>query len=199
MAGRREVVLGALLWLAGCGMPARGDRADGAARAALNDALRAGGHVLFIRHAATDRIDGGHATDRAEWPRDRQRNLSRLGIAQARRIGDRVRNLGIPVGEVRASPFFRCMETAELAFGRVDADPRLIDPRQSGGPPGRLGHIRREIARLPAPGTNTVLVGHVGTMTMTGTVGVQEGETVVFRPDGAGGSAMVARLAAEAW
>ncbi|MDX1465329.1 MAG: histidine phosphatase family protein [Halomonas sp.] len=41
-----------------------------------------------------------------------QRNLSEAGREQARRIGERFRERGIEVGEVRSSRWCRCLETA---------------------------------------------------------------------------------------
>ena len=50
-----------------------------------------------------------------------QRNLDASGRAQAARVGEAFRQNGISVGEVRSSPRCRCLDTARLAFGRVEA------------------------------------------------------------------------------
>jgi hypothetical protein len=82
--------------------------------------LREGGNVLVVRHAKTDMLAkdarGGDFAD-CSW----QRNLSPMGREASREMGDAVRLLGIPVGEVSSSPYCRCMDTARLAFGRADA------------------------------------------------------------------------------
>ena len=78
--------------------------------------LRQGGHVIFIRHAATEPTQDDPRPDLAD-PRT-QRNLSDDGREQARQLGRAIRRLGIPVGTVLASPYARTRETAELAFGR---------------------------------------------------------------------------------
>ena len=65
--------------------------------------LRAGGLVLFFRHADT----AGEPCDRSYRVGDRpgQRNLSPRGREQARRIGARFTELGIPVQlPVQAGP-----------------------------------------------------------------------------------------------
>ena len=58
-----------------------------------------------------------------------QRNLTDGGRADARAIGAAIRSLGIPIGEVLASPFCRTRETAELIFGRA-----TVSPAVRGGP-----------------------------------------------------------------
>lgn len=84
---------------------------------ALWDALRQGGHVLYIRHSLTTPgvgdPSGFKLADCAT-----QRNLSDEGRAQARRMGEALRAREVPIGEVLSSPWCRCVETAELAFGR---------------------------------------------------------------------------------
>ena len=85
---------------------------------ALWSAVRGGGHVLFIRHALTDRGFGDPPGFRLEDCAT-QRNLSAEGRAQARRLRKALRERRVPVGEVLSSPWCRCVETAKLAFGQV--------------------------------------------------------------------------------
>ena len=83
---------------------------------ALLARLRRGGLVLFFRHADTR----GEPCDRSFRVGDRpgQRNISGAGRAQARRIGERLRELGVPVAlPVLAGPVYRARDTAEEAFG----------------------------------------------------------------------------------
>ncbi|TVO67904.1 histidine phosphatase family protein [Denitromonas ohlonensis] len=81
----------------------------------LVDALRAGGLVVLIRHAATESGTG----DPPGFQRDdctTQRNLSAAGRDQARALGAWFGAQRIPVGEVRSSRWCRCLDTATLAF-----------------------------------------------------------------------------------
>src|SRR5258706_9621035 len=87
--------------------------------AALVTALRAGGLTLYVRHGATDLSQSDRQGDRYE-DCSKQRNLTDAGRTQAVAIGAAIRALGLPVGEVLASPFCRTMETARLAFGRAE-------------------------------------------------------------------------------
>ncbi len=54
-----------------------------------------------------------------------QRNLSAEGRERARQTGERLRTAGIVFSEVRSSRWCRCLDTARLAFGRVDPWPAL--------------------------------------------------------------------------
>jgi phosphohistidine phosphatase SixA len=140
-------------------VPATSDSAGGRA---LIERLRAGGLVLFFRHADTL----GMPCDRSFriGDRDGQRNISAAGRAQSRRIGEELRAQDIRIaGPVLAGPVYRARDTAELAFGesnvRVTDD--LIADDYAGG---RLDAVLDAHARLfsqpVAPGANRVLVGH---------------------------------------
>lgn len=136
--------------------------ADSAAGAALVARLRAGGLVLFFRHADT----AGEPCDRSFVVGDRagQRNISPAGRAQSAAIGARLAALGIPIAEpVLAGPVFRARDTAEAAFGtaRVQVTDSLLADDYAGG---RLAWVlaehRRLFAEAPPAGQNRVLVGH---------------------------------------
>ncbi len=93
-------------------------------------ALRSGGHVLLIRHA---RAPG--TFDPPEFKLDEcstQRNLNDEGRAQAKRLGELVRAMNVPVHRVLSSEWCRCVETAQLAFGAdaVSTDKLLSSPTQ---------------------------------------------------------------------
>ena len=86
---------------------------------AVWEAVRAPGSVVVLRHSyapgsfdpPTARLDDCST----------QRNLDADGRAQATRIGEAFQKNGIAVGEVLSSPRCRCLDTARLAFGRVEA------------------------------------------------------------------------------
>ena len=66
---------------------------------ALLKALRAGGLTLYFRHTATDFSQNDTRMTTYEAC-DTQRNLSDEGRKQARAIGESIRALELPVGEV---------------------------------------------------------------------------------------------------
>src|SRR5687768_7239726 len=81
--------------------------------APLVAALRKGGYTLYFRHTATDFSQNDSAMTRYDDCAS-QRNLTELGRQQARAIGDAVRALELPIGDVLASPFCRTVETGRL-------------------------------------------------------------------------------------
>jgi phosphohistidine phosphatase SixA len=199
------VVLLALLAPAGCG----DDDGGGAAAAPTATAtpspllaqLRAGGRVLVFRHAITE-----PKTDRVESVRTcaTQRRLTAEGRAQARAIGRDVRALGIPIGEVRTSPFCRTRDTARLAFGRATLDPSLIELSAGGGGieafDRRARALRRAVRAVPdPPDANTVLVTHTPNLGEAAGLSLDEGEAAVFAPDGKGATKLVGRVQADGW
>ena len=160
---------------------------------ALLTRLRRGGLVLFFRHADTR----GEPCDRSFRVGDRpgQRNLSEAGRTQARRIGERLRDLGVPVGlPVLAGPVYRARDTAEEAFGAgnvVVTDGLMADDFAG----GRLGWVldqHRQLFSTPVPaGVNRVLVGHRTPAIMVAGEAVggrafPEGTALVVTPGGDG-------------
>jgi phosphohistidine phosphatase SixA len=177
--------------LGACGVPR-----SQSARGGVIGALRGGGLVVYFRHGATI---PSKEEDFPDWPRERQRLLSDEGIAQSRRIGRRFRELGLPVDEVRSSPFLRCLDMAGIAFGGATVDDRLISSTSRGGPSGRVAHLRGLLS-TPWPGLgNLVLISHVANITAAAGVALVEGEALVVRPLGKDGFRPLGRVAAAAW
>ncbi len=124
--------------------------------------LRAGGHALFFRHADT----AGEPCDRTYRIGDRagQRYISQRGREQSVRIGQRLRELGVPLAlPVQAGPVYRARDTAELAFGAenvVVTEGLLADDYAGSRLSWVLDRHRALLAEVPPPGLNRVLVGH---------------------------------------
>lgn len=164
---------------------------------ALVDELRDGGHVLYLRHAQTPQ----DAVDLPDPLGDcrRQRLLSDAGRADAAALGRAVRELGVPVGGVRASPFCRTLDTARLAFGAARTDDALVSPAPDGDARARTTDRLRTLLRtVPDDGVNTVLVGHLTNLRLLSRAAPEEGGTVVFRPDGDGFS-LVGEVPPQGW
>ena len=118
-----------------------------------------------------------------------QRNLSDRGRAQSRALGKSFEKLGIAVGEVLSSPYCRCMETGNLAFGKVASSEalRVGDSRPGAGRDDPGIAIRKLLDTPPAAGKNTVLIAHSVTLLYAyGLTGKPEGVAHVFRPSGLG-------------
>lgn len=160
------------------------------------DQLRAGGHVIFFRHVRADQ--GQDATNVVMEDCDTQRNIGEPGLRDARMIGQAFRLLAIPVETVWSSEFCRALETAHIAFGRAQPEPRLnlccADPRPFTDA-DRTEHLRALLAAMPEPGMNTVIVAHGVDMVAD----LEMGEAAIYRPDGNGGTVRVARVRPGEW
>lgn len=152
---------------------------------ALWDLLRAGGQVVVMRHAATDRSLGDPPGFRLD-DCSTQRNLSEEGRAQARRVGAALASGGVPIGRVLSSQWCRCLETARLAFGTAEPWPALNSFFRDRTLEGeRTREVRALAAERPGKG-NLVLVTHqLNIGALTG-VYPMEGEFVVLTPLGQG-------------
>ena len=170
---------------------------------ALVKALRQGGYVLVLRHTSSPR----DAPDKASANPDNiklERQLDDTGRATATALGQALRRLKIPIGSVFTSPTYRALETVRLAqLPSPRSQAELGDGGQSMGgiTEAQSAWLKQQVLALPK-GTNTVLVTHLPNMTKAfpqETSGLSDGETLVFGPDGKGGSTLVARIKIEQW
>jgi phosphohistidine phosphatase SixA len=195
----RQLLLGVLL--AFCSMAANGQ----AAAPEWIEALRQGGHVIVFRHGATypDQAD----TDPLN-PKNvaQQRQLNDDGRALAKAIGEAMRKLKIPVGEVQTSLFQRAVDTGTLlGFGEVKSTADVtegglvVSPNEN----NRRTQALRKLAGTPPPaGTNVVIVSHKPNILDAfgkDWFDIREGEASVFKPDGNGGYKLVVRIQANEW
>lgn len=148
--------------------------------------LEGGGHVLLVRHAATTPGIGDPPGFRLAVC-GTQRNLSAQGRRDAAAIGAAFRARGIPLGPVLSSRWCRCLDTARLAFGRVEAAPMLDSMFQGSEAAGRakVGEVLARVAgwRRLAGRDNLVLVTHDVNIRALVDESVAQGEIVVARPD----------------
>lgn len=156
---------------------------------ALIEQMRAGGLVIYWRHAKTDH--GQRDTDLSDMERcQSQRNLNAEGRREARRVGEAFARHGIPVGSVLTSDFCRNRDTAELAFGRYERVPDLFNLPAARDPARRdqlVASLRERLATPPDdPAHNTVMVGHNLNLRAAADVFIDEGGIAVFRPLGNG-------------
>jgi broad specificity phosphatase PhoE len=155
--------------------------------------LHAGGYILLIRHALTDPGIGDPPGFRLAVC-STQRNLSEQGKREARAIGAAFRKRGIPLGPVWSSRWCRCLDTARLAFGRVEEAPMLDSMFRDSEAAGRA-KLREVLARVGAyrDKANLVLVTHDVNIRALVNEYVAPGEVVVARP-GAGKLEVVGKL-----
>lgn len=167
--------------------------------AALVGALRAGGLTLYFRHTATD-FSQNDAAMKGYDECALQRNLSEEGRRQARAIGDWVRRLSLPVGEVIASPFCRTMETGRLMFGR--AEPSTVVRGYEGTSSANADYTKLTslLSSPPAKGGTLRMITTHGNpfRAIAGPPHLDEGEAAVLKPLG-NSFAVVARIKAGDW
>jgi hypothetical protein len=183
--------------------------ADGA----LLERLQSGSLVIVFRHGATgpdsnhpDPISGrksypGSLQERQAGYFDcaRQRVLSEKGRDDMRLIAAAIREIGMVIGEVIASPMCRTRESAWLLVGQVKAEDALIGP----------GSVARDrlATTVPAAGRNRILVSH--SYVVAGIIStpdntfdgefVPRGHCLVLAPDGNGGFDFLAKLGPDDW
>ncbi|MBL8523722.1 MAG: hypothetical protein JNN20_08540 [Betaproteobacteria bacterium] len=152
----------------------------------LLDALRAGGYNLYMRHA--EQIPP--KTDACE-----PINLTSRGVEQARRVGAAIRELKIPIGEVRTSEPCRNVDTAKtLGLGEYKVRKELNPGLEYGAPRTNM------LMEMPVAGTNTILVSHVhGSRNKDEWMHLELGEVIVYQPNGKTPTAPVARIRVEGW
>jgi phosphohistidine phosphatase SixA len=170
--------------------------------AGLADALRQGGYVLVMRHANApaqppEKSDADAANVKLE------RQLDASGREAARAMGEAVKALHIPIGDVLSSPTYRALQTVQLAsLGR----PKTVAELDEGGAgmqgnaeAARVAWLKAIVLQNPRVATNTLIVTHAPNIKDSFGIDAAAGETLVLKPDGKGGAAQVARIKIGDW
>lgn len=164
---------------------------------ALVEALRAGGHVIVMRHAQSPR-GAPDAASASPGNSTLERQLDEAGRQTATAMGEALRSLRIPIGDVLSSPTFRALETARLA---AVGNPQPVSELDAGNG-DRAVWLRTKAAEAPRPGTNTILVTHApnvaGAFGEDG-AGMVDGEALVLRPGGGGAAFVIGRIRIDEW
>jgi hypothetical protein len=131
--------------------------------------LRAGGHVIVIRHGATfpDQADTDPLnTDNIA----KQRQLNPKGEDAAKALGAAFKQIGVPVGKVTTSQFNRAYQTAKLAgFDNAEKSVDVTEGGQVVSPNenNRRTAAFRKLASSPPPGGTNVLVEQTSSSSRT--------------------------------
>jgi broad specificity phosphatase PhoE len=142
--------------------------------------LRLGGNVLLMRHAQTE-PGIGDPTNFHIGDCSTQRNLNDVGREQSKRVAAAFQRENIALDDVRSSAWCRCVDTADLAFGRHTVwSPINSFFQQSGREPQTL-EVLQALKTFKAP-RNLALVTHqVNISALTGSF-VAMGEMLLTRP-----------------
>jgi len=142
--------------------------------------LRQGGNVLLMRHAQTESGIGDPPNFRI-GECSTQRNLNDAGREQSRRVAAAFQRENIALDEVRSSAWCRCVETAELAFGRHTVWSPINSFFQQSGRESQTLDVLQSLKTFKAP-RNVVLVTHqVNISALTGSFTAM-GEILLTRP-----------------
>lgn len=143
--------------------------------------LRAGGYILAMRHAHTDmnqKDEQGTNYDDCT----KQRNLDAKGRADAKRIGESFKAIGIPVSVVYSSPFCRNKDTASLAFTEF-----TINAACMGEDAPSITARNELLGTAPPSGKNIVLVTHKASLAASTGMTLEllvEGGALMIKPKG---------------
>jgi phosphohistidine phosphatase SixA len=139
------------------------------------DRLKAGGHILMIRHALAP--GNGDPPNFKIGDCATQRNLDDTGRDQARSIGEWLRNNGVTSARVYSSQWCRCIETARLLnLGPVQELAALnsyYERVQDREP--NLRTLNEFISQQPTKGELIILVTHFVTIADIAGTGVSSG------------------------
>lgn len=110
--------------------------------------LKAGGCAIAFRHALAPGTFDPPGFKLGEC--STQRNLNDEGRDQARRIGAWFKSAGLVPAAVRSSPWCRCVDTANLAFGKAETWAALGSPvdRAEAERSAQTAELRRALAAL---------------------------------------------------
>jgi len=158
--------------------------ADLPSEESLWNTLRSGGAIVLIRHAVTDPGVGdppGFTLDDCST----QRNLSAKGRADAKRIGEVFRKQKVPIADVLSSRWCRCIDTAQLAFGRVTPVAMLDSMFNDSVKPAheKVREVFTAVGRRTGAG-NLILVTHAQNIQALTEVSPSPGEMLVVTMDG---------------
>jgi len=148
-------------------------------------ALKQGGKVVLLRHTYVDVREGiGHL---APGNCAEEVNLSSRGVEQAKRIGEAFRAHGVAVGEVLTSPYCRCIDTGELAFGHATPVQYLMPPGVLSDGQAKLNRERvLQDVRNHRSSANLVMITHdlnISDIVLEPSVAM--GDFFVLEPNGA--------------
>ena len=190
----------------GFGVISAGASAQTTSPQALLGELQKGGLVVFMRHGETgpayaDRrnaVMGDCAT---------QRNLDAVGRAQNAQMALALKALKVPAGPVWSSEFCRSWQTAEALFGPKGyaiTDKLSVPPSypsvNAADTLANTVYLKPMLAEKPPAGRNTWLISHgVNLLLATGYHPNEQGEIVLFRPNGKGAATRLGSIEPGDW
>ena len=141
--------------------------------------LKNGGNLIFIRHAYAP---GGGDPDNFDLNDcSTQRNLSKTGREQAKKIGKFFHENQIPIDKVISSEWCRCKDTAQIAFKRFETKDFLnsfFSEKFSKNRTKQIKDLKKYIEKWDSS-KNLVLVTHYVVITEVLNYAPNSGEIVI--------------------
>lgn len=162
--------------------------------------LQEGGYIIFMRHADAP-SERPTSETAAQGNTNLERQLDEKGRQDARKFGEAIRRLRIPISSVERSPTFRTMQTAEYAgFREVIIQDFLLEEDMIGVTPNRLNRLLEELAKKPQSG-NRLLFSHSGNIMASFpelNPRIEQGEALIIDPTRIG-NILVSRIKITEW
>ena len=139
-----------------------------------------GNKIILIRHSIAP--GGGDPPGFKINDCKTQRNLSKEGIKQSKRIGQLFKKNNIKIDQVLSSQWCRCKDTAKNAFGIFKVFTALNSTFQSPfnkNEPKQLKEIKSFIQRWDGKGKNLILVTHYSIITAITDTAPSSGEIII--------------------
>jgi len=175
--------------------------------AALVQALRKGGLLLWIRHPERDNRFGTVTPEQvATHNCAAQSELTATGRHHAKQIGAAIRALHLPIAAVHTARLCRTQTTGRLLRLAPVSDDDRLDAASTwvnrGGAAAEQRAVLQVLSEAPPADTDVVLVSTVLDIPAPQVAVLRDlgpGETVVFRPGPAGKATVLARIGESAW
>jgi phosphohistidine phosphatase SixA len=179
---------------------------DAVAGRAVVQSLQKGGYIIVMRHASSPQTPPDKAAANPDNIK-MERQLDETGRATARAMGIAFRDLKIPIGEIWTSPTYRARETVRIAnFDVPTASVVATDSLGDGGQSmqtanGAQSEWLRKRVTQGVRNTNVLVVTHNPNISRAfpNLRNIDDGEALIFGPDGKSGAALVARVKIEQW
>jgi phosphohistidine phosphatase SixA len=173
--------------------------------------LKDGGHVIVLRHFATDESQKDVYPFRFD-DMTAQRQLSEKGRETAREVGAAIKKLGVPIGEIYTSKLIRAVETGRLMTGEDVSPLEALSDSGAGSasamanPEGKNAKggqaLRDLVAAPPKAGANNLVITHktnIADAFGKDLSDVREGEALIYKPSPSGPSVSITRVQASEW
>jgi hypothetical protein len=175
--------------------------------AALVQALRQGGLLLWMRHTERDTRSGTVTPDQAaNHDCAAQSMLTTTGRQHAEQIGTALRALQLPIAAVRTGRLYRTEQTGQLLNIAPVTDDDRLDASSTwvnrGGAAAEQRATLQVLSEPPPAGQDVVLISSALEIPHAQPPVLQDlgpGETAIFRPGPPGKATLLARISESAW